>query len=69
MKRKTVDVLVTYKFRVSYSHDEHLRNIEHELKSHPLMEICGAGVVSDGTVHGYTCRFNGSIHIEIEAPK
>jgi hypothetical protein len=56
MKRKTIELLVTYKFKVSYEHAEHLRNIKKELKMHPITDMCGAGVATDNVVYGYSCK-------------
>jgi len=56
MKPKKIELLVTYKFKVSYEHGDHLRDIKKELKKHPITDMCGAGVASDGHVYGYSCK-------------
>jgi len=56
MKQKKIELLVTYKFKVSYEHADHLREIKKELKKHPITNMDGAGVASDGVVYGYSCK-------------
>lgn len=56
MKRKNIELLVTYKFKVSYEHGDHLRDIKKELKKHPISDMAGAGVAGDGNVYGYSCK-------------
>lgn len=55
MKLKNI-VLVTYKFKVVYEHKDHLRDIKKELKKHPISDMAGAGIASDGEVYGYSCK-------------
>ena len=57
MKKKTVYVLATYKFKITYEHPEHFESMKADLEKSPVFELSGAGVAGAGSeVFGYSCK-------------
>lgn len=59
MDKKTATLKVTYTYKVTYSHEDHLDKIKRELKESPIHGLGGAGLASDGKAHHYSCERKG----------
>lgn len=61
MKTKTVKV--TYKFKIGYDHESHLKQITKDLMDDPIFEMRGAGVVGN-KAYSYSCKRVGKGKVE-----